>query len=229
MIKKVHQKLNKVILDNRGTTLVEMLVCFVLLGIFLIAASMFITNIADLFYRMKGETYSRQVSDIILEKVASEIDGAEYGDASISDPRIAADYSYIDVYDKTDTHVKVNFEKDESGKGEIKINYYPINRQETSENREGTVWTFDESVYYGFQIEDMKIVRADQLASLTETSSFKLSDYGLTKPGADAYPSNVLVIFLHMKHPRYEEYYTYRFVKMYNVPDNYVWPNNLEP
>ncbi|MCR5225974.1 MAG: BspA family leucine-rich repeat surface protein [Eubacterium sp.] len=23
--------------------------------------------------------------------------------------------------------------------------------------------------------------------------------------------------------------YTYRFVKMYNVPDNYVWPNNVEP
>ena len=45
--------------NNQGTTLVEMLVCFVLLAIFLVAAFSIITHIASLYFQVKGETYGK--------------------------------------------------------------------------------------------------------------------------------------------------------------------------
>lgn len=221
MITRKCRKLNRVLQGNKGTTLVEMLVCFALLAIFLVSATMFISNITELYYRMKGETYSRQVSDIILEKISSEIDGAEYGDSGISNPRYASDYSYMDLYDKTDTHVKVMFDSSEKI---VKIYYYPITGEVPSKDRAETTWTFDESVYYGFTVEDMRIVSANSLAAadLNTDVDIDISDYGLTavSGGTPAYPNNVAVVLLHINHPQYGESYTYRFVRMHNVPED---------
>ena len=115
-----------------------MIVSFALLAIFLVAASAFIGTITNLFYNIKGETYSRQVSDILLQKLESEIDGSKYEKNSDNNLKILAGFdsdteadvgNVIDLYDKTDTHVKIYSVKagePDSQKDEIKIYYYPI-------------------------------------------------------------------------------------------------------
>ena len=64
---------NLICRGNKGTTLIEMIVAFALLGIFLSVATAVIVRIANLYYDIKGETYAEQVSDILLEKISSEI------------------------------------------------------------------------------------------------------------------------------------------------------------
>ena len=94
-----------------------MIVCFALLGIFMAAAATFISTISSLYYEIKGETYARQVSDIVLEKIESEIDGAIYKTGATTDnPALTGSplkYSSITLYDKTDTQVKLVMENNE--------------------------------------------------------------------------------------------------------------------
>ena len=75
LLKKVHKK------NNSGTTLVEIIVSFALMGIFMAAAATIIGMITSLFWDVKGETYARQVGDIVAEKIASEICGSEFDES----------------------------------------------------------------------------------------------------------------------------------------------------
>ena len=98
--------------NNQGTTLVEMLVCFVLLAIFLVAAFSIITHISSLYFQVKGETYGKQVSDILMEKIQSEIEGAKFdgdvvliGNGTAEGTESNVTGSNITLYDKTNTRV----------------------------------------------------------------------------------------------------------------------------
>lgn len=241
MIKRFVRKLKKITNNNRGTTILEMIVCFLLLGIFLAASAAFIAHITMLYYNTKGEINGREVSDIILEKIASEIDGAETFDkCGVMDPAfINAEYSNgtdvfykengldstipvkaLELYDKTDTHVSINFDPEKEG---IRIHYYAINDKDDTKDRNKTDWYFDESVYNGYAVKDLIIIPANDMSNVQSgDKDFSLANYGLTAADS-SYPSNVMVILLHINHPNYNDYYTYRFVKMYNVPDDYEW------
>ena len=73
MKKANHEKrIEKHLTGNAGTTLIEMIVCFALLAIFVTAAASIIASTTNLYYQVKGETYSGQVSDILLEKILEE-------------------------------------------------------------------------------------------------------------------------------------------------------------
>ena len=92
--------------DNQGSTLVEMIVCFALLGIFMACAAALITSITSIYYTIKGEIYSREVSDIVMTKIVSEIDGAMYFEKlPTANPTISEDHKSIAFSDKTDTRV----------------------------------------------------------------------------------------------------------------------------
>lgn len=244
MIKKiVLNKINKTI-DNQGTTILEMVVCFALLGIFLVAAGAFISHVTMLYYNTKGEIAAREVSDIILEKVSSEIDGAEtFEKCGVLDPEITdakkpngtsvvykqngvdttTPVKSLDLYDKTDTHVNISYNPE---KDNIKIHYYEINSIDSTKDKSKTDWYFDDSVYNGYVVKDLIMIPANKLSEVTSgDSGFSLANYGLTASDS-SYPSNVMVILLHLKHPRYDDYYAYRFVKMYNLDENYNWDGN---
>lgn len=228
-------KLHNALSNSRGMTLVEMIVCFALLGIFLLAACAFISTITNIFYQVKGETYSRQVSDIILGKIESELDGAEY-DAGVANPKFGSEevnvgagkvnVDYIELYDKTDTHIAISHDPN---KRALKIHYYPVSYSDSSKtslNRVETDWYFDEAMYNGFEITDMKMIRGDQLYTLLtegDSSPYQLSKYGIDNVNVGDYPENVVVVLLHLNHRIYGDYYTYRFVRMHNLPETGAW------
>ena len=70
--------------ENKGTTLVEMIVSFTLLAIFVSASVIVIANVTTLYYRVRGENYARQIGDIVTNKIASEVSGAEYSTRNTS-------------------------------------------------------------------------------------------------------------------------------------------------
>ena len=204
--------------NNKGTTLTEIIVSFALLGIFLASAAAVISLITNTYYRTKGETYAKQVSDIVLEKIVSELEGAKYepvaeGETSGINPAISTSRgsSTITLYDRTDT--KIDIYADSTDK-EIKIYYYDINNSfDSSKSRSATTWKFDKGVYNGYTIEQLDFVWGNKLSEFSAAS-----DYGLDASSVN-YGNDIVVVFLKMNNPKYDEYYTYRVVKMYNITD----------
>lgn len=210
----VRMALNRIRKRDRGTTLVEMIVSFALLAVFLATAAAFITSVSSMYFGVKSENYSKQVSDIVLEKISSEISGAGYvPGATLGNPFIVDEDGAesdtgigkaVDLFDRTDTHVSIYAED-----GELVVHYYGIVRG-TDDSHPATDWKFQEGIYNEFYVDDLTFVRGDVIDSFADKG-----DYGLTSSGS--YGPDVIVVFLKLKSVKYGEYYTYRFVRMYNV------------
>ena len=196
---------------NAGTTLVEIIVSFALLGIFMTAAAMVISNIANSYFTVKGETYSKQVTDILFEKTASAIEGAKYSDTMDNiKPAVSDNYSKITLRDRTGTKVSIYAED-----GEIRFFYAQINDEtDSSKNRDATVWRCDDELYNGFSIQNLYFVPGNELSTFGNAE-----EYGMNTNNCE-YGDDVIVLFMKMKHQKYGYYHTYRVVKMFYVPDS---------
>ena len=206
---------------NKGTTIIEMVVCFALLSIFISSAAMIITSVTNLYYQVKGETFSNQVSDIIMERIAKEVEGAKYDDtydfAAGGNPVIDDKGDYITLYNRSDTKVKI-FAKDE----ELMVEYAEIQNSNPSKAREATVWKYDDGVYNQYRIKQLRFVPGDKI-SLAGSYGINLSDYGVNAADLE-YNQNVVVVFLTINSPRYGTYRTFRPIKMYYVPETSTTP-----
>ncbi len=212
------RKVNRHTTDNKGMTLVEMIVSFMLLSIFVVMSTIIISNIVALHYRVRGESYARQVGDIVMKKITSEISGAEYfGDASL-DPVIyrrsidgSSDKAYdFALVDSTDTHVKI-YAKD----GILRIYYYPIDDDNLPSNSRSAVeWTFDEKMYNGYELVSLDFAQAN--SSINESLAEK---YDIGDVNKDDYPSNVIAVYMKLKSGKYGTFNICRYVKMYNAPE----------
>ena len=204
--------------NNRGTTLVEMLVCFLMLAIFMVAAFSIISHISKLYYQVKGETYGKQVSDILLEKMESEIEGAKLekdviliGDGDEEGSVDNTSGSNITLYDKTDTRVMLYYGADSgASKKYFKMHYYGYSSEDDSWN--DNTWQFDRNMYNGYSISELKFIRGSALSD--GTNSTLASSYGITN--TSGYGDDVMVILLKLTSDHYGDFTCYRFVRMYN-------------
>lgn len=217
-------KLNRIVSQHKGTTLIEVIVCFMLLSIFMVCASILISSITSMYYNIKGEIYSREVSDIMLQKITSELDGAEYfEDSNDYNPSIK-DNNTINLCDKTDTYLNISA-KD----GNLVVHYYDIlykvnNKPDPNASLSATDWEFDDSVLNGFELTDLKFyVNGDTI------SSDDIDKYGLSGVDLSQYDKNVVLVLMSLHSDKYEDYYYYKFVKMYDIPKDYAWPDSTSP
>ena len=203
--------------DNHGTTLIEMIVCFAVLSIFMVCATMLISTITMLYYNIQGEIYSREVSDIVMEKMVSEIDGAEYSKSGLTDPPIIEnENTKITLCDKTDTKVSLYNGTDVDADKGLIVDYHEINYLESGVrndelSRYGTKWFFDSSVYNGFKVKDIKFYSGGSTISAADSSKYGISSMS-------GYDENVVLILMELEHGKYGTYKYHRYVKMYNVP-----------
>ena len=145
----------KKIKDNRrGSTLVEVIVTFALIGMFLLAATTAVSAAMNAFYRMESLSRVIVVSDTILDKAQGELslasaDGALLclgGESSGDDW-----WKTICFYSANGNPVRMESEASGDGKGRFSLYYYPVK----DSSSQGTDWTFDENFYQGFWIEDL--------------------------------------------------------------------------
>ncbi len=221
---------------NKGSTLIELIVCFALLGIFMSAAAVVMSNITNIYFDVKGQTYGRQVAEILMGKITGEIEGAKLSASNpfeqpviFQDPEdaIQANRSgyMIDFYDRTDTHIQIYAED-----GELKIKYLEINppkenssTEYNANHRDEVIWTYDEAVYMGYELKELRFIPANQgyaeevnQNSDLDAAAGRAEDY--EKDGGD-YPGNIVGVYLTLESPQYGEYFFYKYVKMYNLSD----------
>ena len=221
---RLYHRIKRILDNSSGSTLIEMIMCFLLLSIFMACAAAIIATVSTAYYDIKGETYAKQVSDIVLEKVCAEIDGArkEVADKNINGvsttvplPHIDAVNSVanssIELYDKTNTHIIMYADN-----GKLIIYYYPILYKKDGvvqdDSLEGTNWYFSDSVYNSYKIQELKFFKNGD-----DTSGIA-SEYGLGNVNMADYGDDVILVLLKLESSKYDDYYTFRFVKMYNNP-----------
>ena len=221
----------QIIKDNSGTTLIEMIVCFALMGIFMAAAATIISSIVSLYFNIKGEIYSREVSDIIIGKVTSELDGAEYFESvSMNNPKfvVSDDHANVDLIDKTDTHIEIGL--DETGR--FVVHYHDIIHKnngvvDSNTQRSATDWYFNENMYNGFEVEDLRFYCCGEqdfeMVDYNQINTDTASEYGLSGVDLADYDGNVVLVLLKLHSSKYGEYTYHAYVRLYNLPKDYKW------
>lgn len=209
----------KKIFNNDGLTLIELIVTFALLGLFMVAASKVISDTVNVYYNAKSIQTGMQVSSIINTKISGEIEGALVGGVIEGDAnasiRISDDGSKIELNDNAGSHIYITTEKDsESNKSYMLIYYYPIANEdeETGEVTvdKGSKWTFDKKSYMGYEIKDLKF---EKLSKLDDTED---SDYG-------KYNGNIIRMTLTIHSEKYGDYTTVTYIECYNFRDAAAW------
>ena len=210
--------------QNAGMTLIEMVVSFMLLSLFVSAAAVVIFNVTNLYYHVRSENYARQVADVVMNKVTTEISGAKYSPGfAKNNPTIYASSSKVQeltgetcsgsaiaLFDRTDTNVLIY-----AHDGILRIYYYEINDTVTPENnRQETFWNYDRSVYNNYRIESMDFAQAnsDRNAVLAEA-------YEVASVNPDDYDGNVIAVYIKMVSPKYGPFTICRYVRIYNADE----------
>ena len=167
----------KKIKDNRrGSTLVEVIVTFALIGMFLLAATTAVYAAMNAFYRMESLSRAIVVSDTILDKAQGELslasaDGALLclgGESSGDDW-----WKTICFYSANGNPVRMESEASGDGKGRFSLYYYPVK----DSSSQGTDWTFDENFYQGFWIEDLRLTLTNGNTSYSQTRFVQCTNF----------------------------------------------------
>lgn len=155
-IRKMIRQIRQVKNNQKGATLVEVIVTFALIGLFLLAATTAVSAAMNAFYRMQAISRAIVVSDTILDKAEGELslasaDGAELclGGEATSD----GFWNTICFYTANGNPACIKSEDAGDGKGRFSLYYYPV--QNRDGNAAGTDWTFDEKLYQGFWITEL--------------------------------------------------------------------------
>lgn len=140
--------------DNRGTTLVELIVTFALVGIFLAAAVSVISSAVVMHSELTGAMYAQNVGELLLDKITGELAAAQpVGNRAM----VIGDDSGAAFYDREGNAVSCMVQD-----GLLIFHYQePVQMDEQEEVRinEAHDWMLDEKAYMGFRITDMQIQR----------------------------------------------------------------------
>lgn len=189
MIKKI---------DNRGSTLAELMVSFALIGIFMVAAMNVIISAMNIYYQTKSVSMGKQVSDILMTKISGLIEEAQTGSAyGVQDTvivktlKITENGNKISFYDGTGSPVTIGTKN-----GLMNIRYDEVQSGEGDIRYEAVDWTFDEKMYMGYEISELKFSQACK-----ENIS---------------YPENILKVELTINNLQYGQYKKVEYVECYH-------------
>jgi hypothetical protein len=194
-------------LDNKGMTLAELLVTFALLGIFMVVATMIIASAMNVYYQAKGTSYGMQISQMLHDKIAGELEGAIDeeitsedlldGESQAAKGAMLISGDRIEFMDATGSHVNIGLCQGEDGKTYMAVHYYEVSSADKKTVfYEAVDWMFDKASYMGYYVKDMKFSTA----------------------GA-GYGANIIVVELTIASPKYGEYTTTEYVECYNLDD----------
>lgn len=213
------QNINRILHQRSGVTLVELVVTFALLTIFLTSTCLVMADGIKVYHKLRALSEAGQVSDTLMDKICTMVEGAK----ATSPVEMRGDGSILSFTEKTGSSVCItttrhwkeigdtdtessNYRHPDKYDGTdnlVVIYYYAVFDQDTSDavrkNKYQAVdWMFDEAVYMDYTVKSLTFQWADE-------------DGG-------EYPENVVQVQLVIESPRYGEYTAARYVRCYNLP-----------
>lgn len=217
------KKKRKLQLNNSGTTLVEMLVSFVLLSLFMVAAMRIISYTVTVYYEAKATANGMEVCNLVTNKIIGELESAYEGrkldytsvdwtekeiiyfsgdKPAASNMLIASDGKSIIFTDKFMNQVCIYVNE----QGLLALHYYPIiYGDKDPSNRYSADWTFDVGAYLGYTISELRFSQA------------KYNTDGTINPD---YGDNIIRIDLTVHSGKFGDYSMTQFVDCYNFREN---------
>lgn len=215
--RKNTRKIKHGFLGQRGTTLVELIVTFALIGMFMASATVMLSSTLRMFARMQATSKAITVSDTLLDKIVGEITAADLPSANNTDgyyfwlePQTEANDGksrWVVFRNRSKSPIAIfaaqaSPEDTAAGKantaimgtGELFLRYYAMSSKTDQRNVQEIDWHYDERVYMGYTIKDMWFSREN----------------------ADEHP-NVIRVDLILQNPRTGfEYAAFRYAENYN-------------
>lgn len=213
------ENLKKILRRRGGVTLVELVVTFALLTIFLTATCQIMASGIKVYHKIRAVGEARQAADTLMDKVCTMLEGAK----ATSPVTIGEGGSRITFTEKSGSSVCItttrhwkeikdtdpessNFRdpgKYDSSENYMVIYYYAVFDQSASDgvrkNKYQAVdWMFDPAFYMGYTVQSLTFKWADESGTV--------------------YPKNVIQVELTLESPLYGEYTAEKFVQCYNLP-----------
>lgn len=190
--------------NNKGVTMAEMLVTFILLGIFMVAATRVISYTVGIYYAAKGNTNGYQVSSMLYDKLSGEIENAVSLKGEI--PTVSANGT-INLQNKDNNRINIGLtdEEDTNGKKYLRITYAPTTYQGAKYNE--VDWLYDPKVYLGYYIEELSFEDPNK-----DSEGNEIKDSN----GELYYDPNIIRMKLVVNSPRYGEFQSTYYLKCYN-------------
>lgn len=186
--------------QERGTTLVELIVTFLLLTIFTTGSVRLMADSMKIYNKIRTLDHAQQVADTLLDKVTGEIEGAQVNmrakeeDAETPEKeatlKILNGGKEIKLYDRTSSSITIK--KDDEG---FLVLHYDAVKEKGEQKYKAVDWKFDPKAYMGFKIEDLT--------------------FALDKAEAE-YPKNVIKVELTLAADGYGDFTNTRYVECYN-------------
>lgn len=193
-------------LNTKGFTLTELLVTFVLLSVFIVSATMIISSVMNVYYQAKGTSYGLQISEIICDRIAQELERAKPMSFQRAEPEpdedTAAMYlgpETVEYADAEGRHAKIGVSEKDGGQY-LQITYYiPAENNEEETGTVTDVWCFDKRVYMGYFIKSLRFSKA-----------------------SEEFLDNVICVELVLYSPQYGEYAAKRYISCYNFAGDHA-------
>ncbi|MEY8533841.1 prepilin-type N-terminal cleavage/methylation domain-containing protein [Blautia pseudococcoides] len=207
-------KLKKTFNSKKGVTLIELIVTFALISLFILLSTQVISSAMNVYYKIQSINYGRQVSDTLMDKIAGTISAAQVNIERVNIEneelntkytlQIEDDMSKIDLYNGSGSHIYItNTKPDTGGDKQLVIHYYRVESVLNDSNKklvyEPIDWTFDKKMYLDYKITKL--------------------EFSLADPDGIIYPENVIRIHLEIDHKKFGSYSTTRYVECYNFQD----------
>ena len=163
-------------LNNQGFTLLETMICFVLLGIIIVAAAQVIQSSTEVYYNAKSISYGLQISQATLTEIRGELENAQafpllkYNNDSGSYEneyennewfamlKDGSSYNAIEFIGANGQQIKLEFDSaNEIITEKGKETYTKLFSPNTSDLGTKTIKTFDSAyIGMGYKIKDLK-------------------------------------------------------------------------
>lgn len=204
--------------NTAGTTMVELIVTFALMAIFMSAAVMVLTATMNFHFRVKSTVDASNVIEILLEKVCGEIAGADnnykviisnakalepQSKSTDGDDRIG---TVITLVNRNSSPIRI-----QNDDGYLLIYYYPERFGEAGPQYPSVEWKFDKNLYMNYKIIDMTF---EQLKVKGTEESYRAT--------------NVIEVIITLKNVRTGFVYTAsRCVECYNYVEGWELEGNI--
>ncbi|MBR5420543.1 MAG: prepilin-type N-terminal cleavage/methylation domain-containing protein [Lachnospiraceae bacterium] len=180
---------------NTGATIVEMLVCFVLLGILMVAAGQFLASSMRTYTTAKRGIAGREAADVVADHIEGLLESACI---KKSMKPFTVSNKELTFWDKQ--RRKATICCDENGYLDV---IYANGKNEPSH------WRFDKGVYKGYTISEMRFVLSAP-AEIEVGDEEEYLDSGV-------YEKNSLKLELTLESPQNGKYETVRYIRFGNV------------